>query len=356
MSRLFCALSVLVTCRSLPHDAASCDEKSEEMPPSFLQGQLAVEALRSHALSAQEAEASSGNFCEAGKLLPKFWLIGSQKAATTSMATDLIHAGIGAACGVKECHYFEEEIPVPHVYPRRGIKSIRDKQKWLDSLPDCPTNGTRVVGDFTPSGLSNEDVPRLLAELLGDKKREITVALTLREPVARCESQWHEGTQNRLKSATCPGCFGKSFDEDIRTDLGMHEANLGLSLMIDNSLYVKGLKSWLAAGFAPKQFVVVPFKVYISGGAGTVCHAIARRVNASLNCPTAASHRNTADNRHVGVRDPQLRDELNKLFELYNNELYEVLARAHAQGMTLMNFSGAAGNASDVQTWLEGTW
>eukprot|EP00928_Gymnodinium_smaydae_P009271 TRINITY_DN13433_c0_g2_i5.p1 TRINITY_DN13433_c0_g2~~TRINITY_DN13433_c0_g2_i5.p1 ORF type:complete len:225 (-),score=14.74 TRINITY_DN13433_c0_g2_i5:215-889(-) len=174
--------------------------------------------------------------CREGRWLPELFVIGSQKAATSSLAHDLISFGVkplnlhasedesrecyekgGDGCTHKEFHFFDTRFE--RLFEER--KSVEDVSNFwsafLDQLPACPTSALADVGllaDLTPdyaplvpmpdnqspSGwaygrcvhcFSEVNLPKLLAGMYGHQAKNLKFAVTLRSPIARMQSAWY---------------------------------------------------------------------------------------------------------------------------------------------------------------------
>lgn len=156
---------------------------------------------------AQQADTSSSNLCVEGKLLPQLYILGAAKSATTSLAADLLAAGIegvGRDCRMKddpctvarepnpqakEFHYFDfatswsgldddglelERIKWRKVLPDCGVdaplpvtalaRKVKPALKAFHAPPAAPSTANappkrRVLADFTPESMRLTPMP-----------------------------------------------------------------------------------------------------------------------------------------------------------------------------------------------------
>lgn len=220
---------------------------------------------------------SDETLCINDHVAPVFFMVGSQKAGTTSfyddasgVLTDIDFGGYFEDTGsvtddgytlpfssVKEKHFFDQD----YRYETDGFDA------YLDLFSLCNASSSRVVGsDFTPAYLKRSDAALRIKESYGDDHNDIHLFMILREPVARLQSEYYEFKsgetdtfQDYVKSqiSAANNCSDQGYPawppcgEDW---LVWHDA-------ITNGLYGLQILYWLDH-FEPNQFHIIPFEEY----------------------------------------------------------------------------------------------
>lgn len=369
--------------------------------------------------AAQEAGSGARNLCVGGRLLPELYVLGAAKAATTSLAADLLGTGMEVAerdcrsrrdpCNgwvnttrlsahVKEFHFFDFAMDW---LDASDEAMARQRNKWLSTLPRCDARqgqaGTRrVMADFTPDNLRLVPLPvgvepdgyfqgtfrewqmkRGAVARAANPEREINLPLALRsvfykesfnrlnmvvmlrEPAERMQSHWY--------CCICPDgdCrrspYG-SFSNDMREVLVTAQSSPAvINDWLWYSLYGKHLEEWLTH-FDPEQFVFVPYREYVLGDKDRLCKELSRRLRFAMDCES-----DKAEATWIGRKDahPRVKDDLHpsvyKAFQDFiepeNKRLVQLLAWSHTRGASLVNFDTVVyGDKDAVHEWLEKGW
>jgi len=364
---------------------------------------LLSDATRSEEERSELAE--SLNVCDQGKLLPELYLIGAQKAGTSTFSSDLESLGVLSAGAWKEYHYFDKFGGISMT--EHSPEAVADQhQDWLSKLKLCPTNwsGTgvnrRVVADYTPSNLrsvplpagttptgthwglwflSNSaadvddenqmNVPRTLAEFYpGQLRKQVTFVVMLREGLARMQSAWYSSSATDAIDTTmwqqCADCKADSFPEALEHTLDKAERT---PPVIDDwlwaSMYARHIHVWLKY-FESQQFFFIPYQEYVvKQGKRRICKTLIRQLKVNLDCDKLkeGAHRNAHEH-------PDLEDDLpytslrrfHKVIEPENARLVEILVTLQDNGATLSGlFTDAPlrGTPTDlIRTWLKSGW
>lgn len=336
------------------------------------------------------------SFCVQERNLPQLFLLGAQKAATSSLAVDLLHAGVHTMGkhGEKEAHFFDR-------WANSTNLDIEDVPKlrrgFLQELPSCTTD-ENVVADFTPSNLRSVplpegttptgshwgmwwnmqapedltkatgiemDLPTMIHRLYGHVlSRKLVFVVMLREPLSRMQSAWYHAAQPYSHWLQCRDCAAKSFQNALKTTLARAQGKLGGPPKVDDwlwaSMYGRQLKHWLTL-YDPVQFYVIAYKDYVRGSGQMVCNEIAEKMGRTLHCNKIAHGAAPASNVH---EHPSLSEDCpNELYSIFmsvihmeNFRLFKVLAKAMRRGTTLANFNETQRNDKGVKLWLERGW
>ena len=177
-----------------------------------------------HQLEAQNV--SRPYFCLNSRHVPFFYLLGEQKAGTTTFGKDLLHSGVHSALShAKELHMFDQYCGFHQRQdrPKREYKALGDwggvkmpschmtetqKSEWMAAFPVC-RRAHRAKTDMTPSNLRLHGLPKLMYNLYGSEHPKLHFVVILREPLARFQSGWYwENTAEER--------YGASFAEYVR--------------------------------------------------------------------------------------------------------------------------------------------
>jgi hypothetical protein len=143
----------------------------------------------------------SNNICINGHIAPELFLIGAQKAATSSLAAMLGHPNLKFPRALPdEPTYTAKEL---HTFDRRD-NFAKGKSYWLSHYPECTTDERLVATDMTPNYLIAPEAPNNIKQFYGDQLGRIKLVSVLRNPVNRIHSAFHFF---RAKNFTMPtGC------------------------------------------------------------------------------------------------------------------------------------------------------
>jgi hypothetical protein len=228
--------------------------------------------------SAVNIQASTGNLCMQGRLIPIMYLIGAQKSATSSFAEEFAkgHNVVLPEMGSwqpsqrmlfsKELHFFD--------YPERYNKG---QHFWLSHWPTCPR--THMVGaEFTPSYLSTWETPQRIRDVYGPLVGHVTFLVILREPLSRLQSSFYHGHSSGWVSNNyqnfeqyVQACIKfyqakqyRAFHSTSPADNKVDHTLYGLTgIPFTLSLYHDQLAHWFSF-YKAYQFVVAPMRAYTS--------------------------------------------------------------------------------------------
>lgn len=233
----------------------------------------------------QQAKPKNGHICIEGKQVPQLYLLGVQKAGTTSMADDLITAGAHSAIKKKkELHTFDRVcnfLPDNHrnAAQLRGEVSAGEcelsddtRLEWLGNFEDCTESGAALT-DMTPSYVRVPGLPKMLSKwyqpYLKNAGPNLGFIVNLREPLQRMQSGFYQ----RLEQTPIDlDPMDPSFASYVLVVLekGAHAIRSGnvsafsRNYVLDSfyrSLYAMNLRPWFAT-FLPEQFAIVTMKPY----------------------------------------------------------------------------------------------
>jgi len=345
---------------------------------------------------ALDLTAVDSSFCVEGHKLPQLYLLGAQKAATSSLAVDLLRAGVRSMGkhGEKEAHFFDRWVNST-VKDLSQLPTLR--RNFFQELAACNESDS-VIADFTPSNLRSiplpegstptgshwgmwwimqtgktlseatgleMDLPTMLHRLYGHAlSRRLVFVVMLREPLSRMQSAWYHAAQPYSHWLQCRDCAAKTFQNALRTTLVRAQGGMGGRPKIDDwlwaSMYGRQLKHWLTL-FDPWQFYVLPYKDYVHGAGQEVCFQLAAMLGHDLRCNRVAVGTAPASNVH---EHPPLSDdcpldlyhEFMKVIHNENFKLFKVLAKALRRGATLANYNETLRTDKGVRKWLERSW
>lgn len=340
------------------------------------------------------------NLCAEGRQLPELYLLGAQKCATTTFAEDMVSLGIDNAGTWKEFHFFDKFWNGPN--PSSDAEFELQRKAWLEMLPECETKTRRVLADYTPSNLrlvplpsgtrptgtqwglwfldhnSTDEVenaarnplnlPFALRSVYGEEgSKRLTLVVLLRDPLARMQSAWYAASErtedDHTKWQQCHDCKAHSFTEAL--DRTVKRAERMPPVYDDwlwTSMYARHLDAWLAH-FGPEQLYVVPYKLFVEGGASRtrVCWDIMRRLDYPANCTKLQTSDSVSNaHPHPPIEDEKIpRDTLQRfkhIMKAENDLLITLLTEAWSHGSVLAHFNGVSGSPEEVKAWLEDGW
>lgn len=317
------------------------------------------------------------NFCIDGKLAPTLYLLGAQKSATTSLAYDLMEAGITSAAGSsKEWHWIE------HPHPRG---------EWLKILPDCPLDGSKkLLADFTPINLKltklpdgmrlyrgwpdtpnhmsrrlerfdQVQVPQMLQDFYDNTyKASVRFVVMLRDPLARMQSAWYGLEHPPLNKGR------QSFSDDVRTAVDFFQRSNGQQVLdwMWRSMYVTMISQYLSF-FVPSQFIVIPMKLYVKHNKKVVNRILSKlSISQRAGAPEdwhAPENRSTRINQgeHPSLDkdiDEEVRASFDSIMTEYNEQLITVLTQMHFKGAHLLGMPEEHPTWGNIKTWLYDNW
>jgi hypothetical protein len=326
------------------------------------------------------------NLCVQGRRVPDFYVLGVQKSATTSMASDLRAVGIKAVpenlSYAKEAHFFDytlfnrkDEVPADQ------LPSLFMENMNQCNGSDAHTARRHVVADYTPDYLRlvprpkddygpgpmtenrwNMDInmPWRLRYIYGDESAaKVQFVVILREPLSQMQSSWYHAASQDFHSV-CFSCKAPSFKAALTSHLdALDKSPKELSEWMWVTFYGRQIEHWVSQ-FSPSQFYVLPMKHYTKGDKDSVCRDLSSRLQFAMDCDShgvASTH--TWGHEHPDVDSDAgkaLRDRFEATMAGEKQRLIKVLTKSHQQGMTLAGFHGEAGDEVAVQQWLEAGW
>lgn len=356
-----------------------------------------------------QTESYGKNLCaQEGRLLPQVYLLGAAKSATTSLAANLMGAGVetpGPDCRgfcypyepqvvntAKEMHFFDYNMS----WASPDEAEVR--KNWLGLLPEC-TRGfmavtkhqkRRLIGDFTPEHLRMVPLPEgaiysensmvhslygaepggaarnmlympsLLYNLYGPSAaKRVTFVVMLREPLARMQSLYYccicytDGV-GRLPDE----CVGTNFEKDLRKDLSLlQQTPPTYSDWIWGGYYGRHLEHWMTK-FEASQFYIVPFRVFTEGDGESICRDLAERLEFAMGCDSSGKQATWMehDRPHPALSQDVSDDTswaYSQLMALENWRLARTLAKGQTEGLGLAGYHGQRGDAEEVKSWLD---
>mmetsp|Transcript_4671 Transcript_4671/g.15067 ORF Transcript_4671/g.15067 Transcript_4671/m.15067 type:complete len:404 (+) Transcript_4671:78-1289(+) len=399
---MVCSLIVFVA-------VAGGDKRTPEDDASFIQ----VFSSVTRAVEATLAVGEKANLCRQGRLMPELYLLGEQKAGTTSLAQDLISVGASAAlqsnyserswwrplskglgnrsyhwnfqswcyasgvlCATKERHFFNEWL---ELYAPGDSRLTQD---FLSDLPLC-SERRRVMADYTPGHLAmtplpdgavpsgayahimgralshGTDLAQMISGLYGEDGRRIRFAVVLRSPLARMQSAWYHA-QAMDFTAICSDCKAPTFAAALSSAMiALEQSPPQYHDWVWFSLASRQLEHWRRY-FDAEQFVILGLFDYILGGGAPTCAKLEEDLHAGLACHElhAAAHHNTHSHPPLD-REPiseETRARIEKLAGEEARGLSRLLASMQSEGAKLVNYEGVGGSVDGAGAWLRRVW
>jgi len=342
-------------------------------------------------------------------------LLGVAKSATTSMAANLMSAGIesvGPDCRgwchrnddrqptnvEKELHYFDFKMNWNDTTSTQPQKWFGQKTYWRELMPKCSNSSLgkirkrRILADFTPEYLRMVPLPEgsryinnSMAHALFRVPRatshapdftlpsvlkgfygpglyqELSFIVMLREPLARMRSLYH--------CCVCPRgphgpwakrCQNTTFATDLRKHIDF--TSLSPSVYSDwlwGSFYGKQLQYWFSQMHA-RQFYMVPMLAFTMGDTDSICYDVSERLGFKMGCNSRGGHVTWLEHgEQEGRAESDLSHETRARFRAIFNEdtelLVNTLAWGYAQGTGLANYGGS-GAPKEIERWLKESW
>lgn len=367
---------------------------------------LSLKSLRAKAAAAKHSNAEvvkqGAKVCVGDHLAPTLFVIGAQKAATTTMANDwkeVIDRPLYSSWSPsKLCKANEDDICKKETQYFNLQYKAQNRSRYANLYTTCKDTVHGVAADFTPDYLPNQKVPERIAEFYADKKDSLVFVVSLREPIRRMQSAFYDGVNEGwcCKETSKDGKkYTPSFKEhtdhlltavkDFAGEEGNFYAQLGNAFQGNGGaksqqlfrrhrtafqgLYYYNLLPWLKQ-FDAKQFVVFPGKEYTANredfSQNPVINAINDRLHDSLQIHPTASESESGEtkNRNVG-KHPKLAEDLSeedmkvlekKVFHPVNVKLAKLLAKKQKDGLTLAGYEGDEGDYKAILKWLEKGW
>lgn len=305
------------------------------------------------------------NLCMDGRLAPEFFLIGAQKASTTSFASELftspavVHPriladGSEAGFGVKELHIFDN----PDRYNM-------GKKWWLSHYPPC-TQSRRAIGiDMTPNYMISPVAAQRMLDRYGDQASRLKFMVLLRDPVKRMQSAFYHGKANHW----CGGKFANiTFSHHASAFVEDHNARgdsawndwIGRCTSLRASPYVQQLKLWFSK-FSSDKFLIAPYQFQINRtlqpyGNYTLAQKVFGYLGISGQATPGAAEVNVQP--HPALEDdlaPTIASSLRTAVYHYTGaKSVSTLLSNHKA--TLYGYKGPKGDINKISAWLQEHW
>lgn len=362
--------------------------------------QLAVLALVSVTCDALAAETNlrhsvrvyeETNLCSDGKLLPKLYLLGAQKAGTTSLAYKLMQSGVETAVREyvpdgKEWHFFDRRI---RGQDEENIAEMKDD--WLQQLPDCHDDDElRMLADFTIINLGLVPLPRgnnvtgthwgwwfrkkhpievdvnlpwVLSKMYGPALiPSLRFVALIRSPVARMQSAWYHARAGGW-NGVCLDCRSDTFSGALEETMAAFQAEPPVVKdWLWHSMYARQLEHWRMY-YDANQFMIALFEETNSESMSSNCNKVTMWAGFPAACDVADFqadiHQNS--NPHGGldseeIDNPELFQRFDAMMEPELQNLAQICADGHKSGMRLQGFDGPKGDVAAVRQWIEAGW
>lgn len=333
------------------------------------------------------------SLCHDGKVVPRLYVIGGMKCATSSLAVSLRKVGVGAVPDnkAKEWQYIYKTAR----FTRMSMEQV--KHDWMRQLPSCPKSDFQIWGDFSvftselvpvPHGLRhhptmgedskpylNKDAelkwfaPELISYIHGPATRnQLTIALLMREPLARMQSEYYYWMQKKppikFLEGACAGCnyhgkHGQSANFSEALKLTIQEARKATPKQVTDwlwrSIYFPTVVEFMRV-FDATQLLFIPFHQYVLHQHQT-CKKLKERLGFASEC--------WSDDEHIlGSMHPSLEKDVdaetiadfNDMIDTENLQLVKHLTEAHAAGSWLAGYDGSVGDEAHVKRWLDASW
>jgi hypothetical protein len=195
-------------------------------------------------------------FTKAEEIWPNFFIVGAQKAGTTSLYFYLKEVPQVYMSPLKEPFYF-----APHAVHNSASDIIRDKKEYLRLFEKA--NGYIAIGEATPIYLWDPDAPKLIYQTVPHAR----IIMILRDPIERAYS-------NYLMRVRYSGVKSSFYDELIR-DYRSQEKLYGKSqLYVEFGMYYEQVKRYFNI-FGREQVKVIIFEEFVKRPEQTVNEVLA---------------------------------------------------------------------------------
>jgi len=195
------------------------------------------------------AETNLKNLCMGGRIAPSVFLIGVQKAATTTFAARLAASPSLKLGQKKELHFFDSE---------QTYNDMGGVPGYLSHFPKCAADRRLVGFEASPTYFSSKFAPMAIRNMYGQTANQLKFVIIIRDPLRRIQSEFYHA-KSLCQNAT-----------DVVWD--MHVCNTNFSSYLEigvdaqsnsGSFYLSNYKAhfprWFRV-FASSQFIIVPMK------------------------------------------------------------------------------------------------
>ncbi|MEM1282984.1 MAG: sulfotransferase domain-containing protein [Chlamydiota bacterium] len=251
---------------------------------------------------------------------PDFLVIGAQKSGTSSLYYYLTnHPQITKAKG-KEIHYFNRNFS-------KGIK-------WYKSqFPKKTKKSDFLTGEATPEYLFCSQIPKMVHDFFPKTK----LIVILRNPVDRAFSHYKKNHRKNLRM----GKENRSFEEELSTDLQIHEENsaslhddayYGETGLLRRGLYLEQIKRYLK--FFPKKQLHIILTRDLENDPENTMNRLFQFLNLPNYTQSEYTRENVATNNQITLA-PKTRKFLEDFYRPYNEELQNYLKEVLELDVTL---------------------
>lgn len=300
---------------------------------------LGIRVVRDHGVLNNTFDSdnpSSNPWCHRGHLLPNIFMLGMQKAGSSSIWMNLVdYLPIKRGCGGfgkgGECEVWGQMEPL---YMKKELHFFDDQSRYEKGVdfytahyPQCKELKNEHRGlDGTPNYLGfGEKAAQKMVETYGEKKKDLKFLLIVRDPVKRMEAgYWHIMPNHG-------GGFEEFVEKSYQGAVDWMAGKAGPPWdpnPYHGSLYARALKEWLKV-FDPSQFTVVTLDQY-SENPDKVMNFLANRLGMKKRAKVhEAEHRH--DRQHKTMSDAA-RSKLQKLFAEDQAEFNDLVTK-HCMSM-----------------------
>ncbi len=175
---------------------------------------------------------------------PNLFIVGAPKAGTSSLYAYLSNIPGIFMPKIKEPNYFS----VNTIPNNSRVRPIRDKSKYIKLFKKVKNE--KIIGDASPSYLSDPAAPKLIHEIVPDAR----IIISLRDPVERTLSYYLMHLRNGLLKGT--------FHEELQKSLKLCRVYNIRSLRLETGLYAEDVQRYLDL-FGKKQVKILIFEEFI---------------------------------------------------------------------------------------------
>jgi len=182
---------------------------------------------------------------------PNFFIVGADKAGTSSLYSYLYQIPEVFMSRIKEPNYFS----INTIADNHPLKPIRDKKNYLNLFKNVKDE--KIIGEASPSYLSDPDAPKLIYQVSPDAK----ILISLRDPVERVYS--HYLMLKRLGSKI------STFHNQIEISLNEKKNKKEDKILLENGLYFQHVKRYLSI-FRKEQVKIIIFEDFVKDTKSTL--------------------------------------------------------------------------------------
>jgi hypothetical protein len=191
------------------------------------------------------------------EIWPNFFIVGAQRAGTTSLYLYLKETPAVYMSPVKEPSYF-----APNYIRRDPGRFLRDKKEYLKLFENA--SGYIAVGEATPIYLWDPDAPKLIHQTVPHAR----IIMILRDPIERAYSSY-------LTKKKYRGDMKSSFYDELMRDYKSQEKLFGRSSRyVEFGMYYEQVKRYFDI-FGREQVKVIIFEEFAQHTVQTVNEVLA---------------------------------------------------------------------------------